>query len=248
MSALRSTIINRPVCYNKDVFRIVETQEDAATMALMKNIEKQTALESLLDEYKPPYADQQLQYRHYLIASPFRYPPLPWGSRFGQRFEKSYFYASESSATCIAESVYYRFVFFAGKASDFSMPVLTEHCLFSLFVASDACADFTQVTDSNLLSAIVSPDDYSQTHKIGRECRNNNIHIIRYPSARDTVGINLAIDNPEVIKSNEPLQKRKVMMQINQSRDRITVKTDKNFPVIFTQAQFTVDGTFPKIQ
>ena len=109
-------------------------------------------------------------------------------------------------------------------------------------------ADFTQVTDSTLLSAILSPDDYSQTHKIGRECRNNNILIIRYPSARDTAGINLAIDNPEVIKSNEQLQKRKVMMQINESRDRITVKTDKNFPVIFTQAQFTVDGTFPKIQ
>jgi hypothetical protein len=47
--------------------------------------------------------------------------------------------------------------------------------------------------------------------------RNNNIHIIRYPSARDTAGINLAIDNPEVIKSNEQLQKRKVMMQINES-------------------------------
>ncbi len=247
MGSLFSDVIARPVGLTKDVYRIVETQADTATMALMQNIEKQSALESLLDEYKPPYADPQLQHRHYLIASPFRYPPLPWGSRFGQRFEHSFFYASESSATCITESVYYRFVFFAGKASNFSIPVLTEHCLFSVSVTSDACADFTQVTDSNLLSVITSVDDYTQTHKIGRECRNNDIDVIRYPSARDLFGINVAIDNPNVIISDEPILKRTVIMQINQARDRITVKTDKDFPVIFTQAQFTVDGIFPSI-
>lgn len=248
MGSSWSNVINNPVGFNKDVFRIVETQEDAATMALMHNIEKQSALESILDEYKPPYADRLLRHRHYLIASPFRYPPLPWGSRFGRRFENSFFYASESSSTCIAESVYYRFVFFAGKATDFSTAVLTEHCLFSLQVASDACADFTHLADAALLAAVAAPDDYSHTHQIGRECRDNNIHIIRYFSARDPLGVNVAIDNPEVIISNEPLHTRKVMMQINQSRNKITVKMDKGFPMIFNQSQFTVNGVFSTAQ
>ena len=54
---------------------------------------------------------------HYLLATPFRYPPLPYGSRFGSRFEPSLFYGARSASTALAESAYYRFVFWSGMAT-----------------------------------------------------------------------------------------------------------------------------------
>ncbi len=61
-------------------WRLVESQEQIATHALVESLEEQALLEQLLDESKPSYP-QGLQKKHYLIATPFRYPPLPqWHS------------------------------------------------------------------------------------------------------------------------------------------------------------------------
>ena len=70
--------------YKTSVYRIVETQEYAATMNLVDDLEEQELLEQLLDEVKPPYK-KGTQKLHYLISTPFRYPPLKYGSRFGDR-------------------------------------------------------------------------------------------------------------------------------------------------------------------
>jgi hypothetical protein len=74
--------------------------------------QEQDLLEQLLDETKPPYKEgtQQL---HYLISTPFRYPPLKYGSRFGDRTMPSFFYASETPQTVLGECAYYRFAFMA---------------------------------------------------------------------------------------------------------------------------------------
>ena len=67
---------------NLNVFRIVETQEIAATTGLVDDLEEQHLLEQLLDKVKPSYREGT-EKLHYLISTPFRYPPLKYGSRFG---------------------------------------------------------------------------------------------------------------------------------------------------------------------
>ncbi|MCV6615090.1 MAG: RES family NAD+ phosphorylase [Cellvibrionaceae bacterium] len=38
------------------------------------------------------------------MSTPFRYPPLAYGSRFGSTLERGIFYASQELATAFAES------------------------------------------------------------------------------------------------------------------------------------------------
>ncbi|MCC3263614.1 RES family NAD+ phosphorylase, partial [Paenibacillus polymyxa] len=73
-------------------------------------------LEELIETSKPqlPPSTETL---HYLLKTPFRYPPLRWGSRFGRRHEPSLFYAALRLETAMAEAAYYRFVLWEGMAS-----------------------------------------------------------------------------------------------------------------------------------
>ncbi|MDI7027707.1 RES family NAD+ phosphorylase, partial [Pseudomonas aeruginosa] len=72
-------------------------------------------LEELLESSKPP-VPADAEPLHYLLKTPFRYPPLRWGSRFGRRHEPSLFYAALKLETAMAESAYYRCVLWSGMA------------------------------------------------------------------------------------------------------------------------------------
>ena len=63
------------------LWRAVEAQHVVSTMALVDSIEEQHVLERLLDDTKPaiPAAAAHL---HWLLFTPFRYPPPPGGSAF----------------------------------------------------------------------------------------------------------------------------------------------------------------------
>ena len=93
------------VCY-----RLVESQEQIATLGYVDTLEEQVLLEEMLDAVKPAYPMAGDDY-HYLLKTPFRYPPLEWGSRLGSKHEASLFYAGLSVTSTLAESAYYRFVF-----------------------------------------------------------------------------------------------------------------------------------------
>ena len=72
----------RPGTLSGTLWRMVESQEEIATNALVDTLEEQAALEYLLDATKPRRSG--LDDLHYLLATPFRYPPLRHGSRFGR--------------------------------------------------------------------------------------------------------------------------------------------------------------------
>lgn len=62
--------------------RVVESQEQIATAGLVGSLEKQHVLEDLIESTKPPLP-ANAAHLHYLLATPFRYPPLVRGSCFG---------------------------------------------------------------------------------------------------------------------------------------------------------------------
>ena len=70
----------------------MESQEQVATNRLVATLAEQDLLESMLEASKPPLPKGTARL-DYLLATPFRYPPLPHGSRFGGRHEPSLFYA-----------------------------------------------------------------------------------------------------------------------------------------------------------
>ncbi|MDP2286108.1 MAG: RES family NAD+ phosphorylase, partial [Pseudohongiella sp.] len=97
------------------LFRLIENQEQVATLSYVDSLAEQSVLEDLLERSKPPYPNA-IDSLHYLFKTPFRYPPLPWGSRFGQRHETGIFYGGGSVQTTLAEAALYRFVFWRSIA------------------------------------------------------------------------------------------------------------------------------------
>jgi len=84
-------------------FRVSESQEQVTTAAIVDSAEEQSRLKKLLDESKPPYHDV-VDHLHYLLKTPFRYPPLDYGSRFGKTFEKNLFYGAADTKTALAKT------------------------------------------------------------------------------------------------------------------------------------------------
>jgi hypothetical protein len=72
---------------------MVESQQQIATSSLVDDLAEQALLEELIERSKPPLRSGT-ERLHYLLATPFRYPPLRHGSRFGGRFEPSLLYGA----------------------------------------------------------------------------------------------------------------------------------------------------------
>lgn len=193
-----------PVLLSGEVFRVVESQEKVATNELVDTLEEQALLEEMLDVTKPsvPSAAQDLSY---LLFTPFRYPPLKYGSRFGQRFEPSLFYGSREIETTLAESAYYRLHFWfdmsepppAGKLN-------TQHTVFSVKIKTEKGLMLQASPFSKYESNLINKSSYSETQLLGKEMRENNIEAFEYFSARDnSKGINVGLFTANVFKEKK---------------------------------------------
>lgn len=193
-----------PVNYAGRVKRFVETQEVAATMKLVDDLDEQYLLEQMLDEVKPRYR-ADTEHMHYLLKTPFRYPPLKYGSRFGTRLLPSFFYASENEHTVLAEVAYYRFVFFHHLQVPYQHPVQSQHMMFSLQINTSQCADLSSGHFDPVKVALISVDSYQFCQTVGQYLQlEQQVAVIRYCSARSDEGINIAIAMPQAITSKEP--------------------------------------------
>lgn len=231
--------------YQGRLYRIVETQQYAATTGLVDNLEEQALLEQLLDNAKPPYKEGTEQ-RHYLISTPFRYPPLKYGSRFGNRHMPSYFYGSEHLDTVLAECAFYRLKFMHDMSVPYSDAVNSEHMTFSVNIATQNMADLCQIKDINIQQQLRHPTDYQFSQAVGRYLtEQTKTHGLRYFSARCEAGINLAIAEPDVIKSTEPETCCNWMCQT--TMQSVSFNFHKNQPVTFSIEMFLVDGKLPEL-
>ena len=97
-------------------WRVVESQHQVSTRKLVDSAHEQLLLEQLIDGAKPP--DLTGGRSHYLLFTPFRYPPLRHGSRFGRRHERGIWYGSLELRSAFAEVAYYRLLFLEGRFVD----------------------------------------------------------------------------------------------------------------------------------
>ncbi|MBT1443738.1 RES family NAD+ phosphorylase [Shewanella sp. JM162201] len=237
-----STCQGRP--YEGSGFRLVESQEEAATLSLVDNFEEQMLLESLLDDAKPPYRPGT-EKLHYLLKSPFRYPPLRHGSRFGNRLMPSFFYASESVATCLAEVAFYRFVFMADMATPYEGVLRSEHMMFRVEIKARACADLTLIDDQRLIARLTDKRHYDYTQALGQQLVQQGCDLIRSLSARWPLGVNLAVVEPSVLQS-EPLDQRLWICQLEPQRLAFTERGRGKLPQYFELTDFLQEGVLPR--
>jgi len=182
--------------------RVVEAQHQIATRKLVDTNAEQAVLEDLIERVKPP--DPTRGKLHYLLATPFRYPPLPYGSRFGTRAERGIFYGSESLRTAFAETAYYRLLFLEGTRADLGT-LETQHTVFSITVRTAQGIDLTQAPFDKRRDVISSKTRYGATQALGRAMRDAGVETFRYRSARDREGgVNIGIFNPRVFGRRRP--------------------------------------------
>lgn len=230
--------------YSKPVFRIVESQEQSATMGLVDTIEEQDLLERLLDDIKPAY-EAHTSDRHYLIATPFRYPPLEYGSRFGTIRMPSYFYASETVETMLYECAFYRFVFLDDMESPYNSPIHSEHMSFSVKTKTTNAIDLTTILDSELTELLTDKTSYSLCQQLGQYLvEETSVDTIRFKSARHKTGINVAIGHSEVIISEAPELQNKWIIQTE--TNRISMRSQELGIFAFELDTFLVAGRLPR--
>src|SRR5579883_749608 len=105
---------------NETAWRIVELQENTSTRKLVDSLEEQKILDELIEQSKPALLESQARF-HPLLYTPFRYPPLKHGSRFGKKTEPSLWYGSLSPDTAMAEKAYYQLAFINASAGEFGL-------------------------------------------------------------------------------------------------------------------------------
>src|SRR5437868_2543499 len=183
-------------------WRVVESQHHVSTRKLVDSNAEQALLEDLIESVKPPaVAGSKL---NYLLFTPFRYPPLAHGSRFGSRHERGIWYGSADRRTAFAEVAYYRLLFLEGSHAQLGT-VTTALTAFTATIRTAKGIDLAASPFDAHKRAIASPTSYSSSQALGTSMRDAGVEAFRYPSARDAKGgINIGAFTPSVFGIAKP--------------------------------------------
>jgi RES domain len=228
-------------------WRAVEDQSVNSTRRLVDSDEEQAVLEALIDQVKPPLPTEfEVAGLHYLLWTPFRYPPLRHGSRFGTRSERGIFYGSETKPTVLAEKAYYRCLFLAGTEAPFSGGVTQSITLFEFSFVARRGADLTLPPFDEFEAAICSPTSYTESQPLGAELRSAGVQAFRFRSARDPGrGVNVGLIEP-VFQAKQPLSAERWICTA--TRERIEMKPGliaTGAPLSFPWSRFEQAGVLP---
>ncbi len=195
--------------YAGAVWRVVETQYKSATMRLTDSLEEQALLEAILEESKPPVPDD-CRRLDFLLYTPFRYAPYPFGSRFrraGQR--EGAFYAAEMVETAIAEAAFYQLLFFV-ESPEATLPSGPgEYTAFSAACATQRHIDLTAAPFNRERAAWTHPTDYGTCQAFADAAREAEVEIVRYESVRDPAHrANVAVLSCAAFASAAPLARQ----------------------------------------
>lgn len=227
------------------LFRLVESQGQVATLSYVDSLEEQALLEELLDGVKPPYP-AHTETLHYLLRSPFRYPPLRWGSRFGRLHEPSLFYGGDTVRTTLAESAYYRLVFWYSMQGPAPKDhIRSEHTLFSARYRTAHGIELHKPPFDRHLDELRNPSHYLPCQLLGSAMRKAGVQAFTYASARDVEqGHCVALFSPGAFRSRQPDDTSQWLCEL--SSQAVSYKQiDTNTLTTFILSDFLVAGELP---
>jgi hypothetical protein len=224
-------------------WRVVESQHLVSTRRLVRSDAEQQVLEELIEGVKPPAPGGAL---HYLLYTPFRYPPLRYGSRFGRRTERGVWYGSERLETAFAEVAYYRLVFLEGTAAVLE-PLVAPLTAFRVTLRAPRGVDLTRPPFAAYRAAVSDPASYGASQPLGSALREAGVQAFRFHSARDAeLGINVGAFDPVVFGRRQPRDLQTWLCTA--TRAGVEVQRRDYFrrgALSFPRARFLVSGTLP---
>jgi len=183
---------------------LVEAQHRISTNRLAAGAEDQALLEQLVKEVKPvmPKSARGL---HFLLATPYRYGHAK-ASRFRRANERpGIFYASENVATAVAETAYWRLLFFSRSLGFVPPTTMVEHSAFTASIAVARALDLTASPFVARVSHWMNPRDYADCQAFASAARSIHAQAIRYASVRDPEHrANVALFDPTAFTSSAP--------------------------------------------
>ena len=188
---------------------MVEGQHRVSTLKLADTLADQALLEEILEDSKPP-VPPPCRHLHYLLSTPFRYgAPYPRGSRFRRAgLTPGVFYASRLVATAVAETAFHRLLFFADSPAT-PWPVdAAEYTAFSVRFRTVAGLDLTAAPFDAERHRWTDPTDYAATQGLADAAREAGVQVLRYRSARDPKGTNLALLSCAAFAGREPAERQ----------------------------------------
>jgi hypothetical protein len=207
-----------------ELWRAVEAQHNASTMVLVDTLEEQHLLEQILEESKPPLP-KEARHLHWLLFTPFRYPPLPYGSRFRAVDDPGVFYGADLQRTACAELGYWRWRFLIESELDALDPF--QQTLFQTRLQGRSI-DLRAAPYADRRAQWTAADDYSHCQALARQAREDGVQIIRYESVRDPErGACAAVLSPTAFVRPDPL--RSETWSLSVTRQRVIWQQDSIF-------------------
>ena len=245
--------IQMKICVEKEhikplsekVFRVAESQQKVATNTLVDTLEEQQMLEEMLDRLKPRIPQDCEQF-DYLICTPFRYPPLKHGSRFGKKIHPSIFYGSKNIEAAFAELAYYRFVYYDGMmTAPKKQQKVTQHTSFNVDLQTQKGVVLNESPFNKYKNKISDPTSYSVPQSIGENMREKGVEAFSYFSARAAGQINVGIFTCKAISSYVPYALKHWSCITRDKNVTIRSLDDRWSNISFELDQFLVDGVLP---
>lgn len=228
--------------FHGKAYRIVESQEKVATMKLVDTLDEQIILEELIEKNKPSIPEKNQ--RHYLIQTPFRYPPIKHGSRFGSRFEPSIFYAGKSLKSALCESAFYSFYFMSRSIEPYDKDIMNHKTSFSVEIQDSHHIELTKISNPEITKKLIHKSDYRFAQLVGKQLREDGIASFSFFSARCDEQINIGVFDINAI-IGEP--ETYLNWEIKQTPDNILFycATNSKLSKSFNKKNFLMNGDLP---
>lgn len=199
-------------------------------MKLVDDVHEQALLEDMLEAVKPPLPGQARSL-HYLLSTPFRYPPLPRGSRFRAGGEPGVFYGSSVLSTACAELGYWRWRFLRDSPELDRLGPLPQTALRASIRAS--AIDLRQppfdIDRSDWTAA-----DYAATQAMARVARSADVDAIIYESVRDPAhGECIALLTPQGFIEPKPIGATQTWWLTVQARQVVWIRDQQRLQFAF---------------
>lgn len=224
-------------------WRVVEAQHQVSTRKLVATEAEQHILEEMIEGAKPLATGGTRL--HYLLYTPFRYPPLRHGSRFGGRQEPGIWYGSETLSAVFSEVAYYRLLFLEGTHAELGV-VATQLTAFTARVRTLCGVDLSAPPFDRFRGDIASPKSYVESQALGTAMRAAGVEAFRYPSARAADGVNVGVFTPAAFIRGRPRNLQ--TWHCTAMRDRVEMSKRDYFErasFSFARSRFLEDGRLP---
>jgi hypothetical protein len=201
-----------------DLWRAVEAQHLASTMALVDTVAEQTVLEGLVESSKPPVPREVARHNlHWLLFTPFRYAPPPGGSRFRGPNDPGVFYGADQVRTACAEVGYWRWRHLRDTPGIAAMPPRSQ-TVFKVPVEGLAI-DLRNAPFDRDHAEWTHRSDYTACQAMGRIARGAGVQWLRYESVRDSRhGGCGAVFDAAAFASRLPTEQQGWILTVTQSR------------------------------